>query len=291
MICPKCKQALLQGARFCGSCGLAINSNPAPAQATLIRPAAARGPAAAAQSLPATGWAATFIDRIKNIVLTPKTEWPVIAAEPTRIAELYTGFFAPLAALSALVSFIRMSVIGYGSVFGVALRTPVATGLEYSIGSFALALLGLYLAGFIISVLAPTFGGRRDLGQALKVAAYSATPVLAGSVLSLLPMFATLLQLAAAIYAIYLLYLGLPQLMHSARERAVGYTVAVIICGLLVGVVLAVANYFSGFGRYGALSGFGAPALTREEQQRQTTAGAINLAQLVAMQNVGAHAN
>src|ERR1700727_2190447 len=99
MLCPKCKQPVPDGARFCGSCGEPLNAGPAPSASTT---AGALGLGAVAPGL---------IDRIKNIILTPKTEWPVIAPEPTTISQLYEGYVIPLAAFSALMSFVRWSVI------------------------------------------------------------------------------------------------------------------------------------------------------------------------------------
>jgi hypothetical protein len=221
-----------------------------------------------------------LLARVKNILLTPKTEWPVIETEATLPGKLLVGYVIPLAALSAVVSFLKMSVIGISIPFVGTIRTPLVSGLAAMILGFGFGLLGFFLFGFIINLLAPTFGGRRDFRQALKVAAYTATPVWVGSVLGLLPILSTLLQLAAAIYAIYLLYLGLPLVMQSARDRAAGYTAAVIVACILAGIVLGVLNYLTGFGRYGAFGsgfgGFATPAITGEERQRQTSEAVAN---------------
>jgi len=219
-----------------------------------------------------------LIARVKNILLTPKTEWPVIETEVTPTGKLLAGYVIPLAALSAVMSFVKMSVIGISIPFIGTIRTPFVSGLVATIAGFGFGLLGFFLFVLIVNQLAPTFGGRRDFRQALKVAAYTATPVWVGSVLGLLPILSTLLQLAAGIYAIYLLYLGLPQLMRSARDRAAGYTFAVIVGCVLAGIVLGVLNYLTGFGRYGGFGsgGFGSPAITGEERQRQTTEAVAN---------------
>ncbi len=216
-----------------------------------------------------------LFDRIKNILLAPKTEWPAIAAEPTSIANLYTGYVIPLAAFSALMSFLRLSVIGISMPFGGTIRTPIVSGLVAMVVSFGFGLLGLYLFALIVNVLAPTFGGQRDLRQAVKVAAYTATPVWIASVVGLLPTgLASLVQLAAAIYAIYLLVLGLPHLMQS--PRAGGYTVAVLICGLLMGLVLGALSAVFGLGGFGRYGGFNMTGMTQEQRQQQATQAVAN---------------
>jgi hypothetical protein len=177
-----------------------------------------------------------LIDRAKNILTTPKTEWPIIRAETTGVAQLYTGYVIPLAAFSAVMSFIRMSVIGVGYW-----HMPVLTGLVYALANFGFALLGIYLFGLIIDALAPSFAGRRNQRQALNTAAYAFTPAAFGAVFTLLPALGPLLQLIACLYGIYLLYLGLPVLMQSPQEKVPGYTAAVVVCIILLGVVLGVS--------------------------------------------------
>lgn len=260
--CPKCNRPVAPNARFCGSCGQQMDPVPAAGP-----PAAAfAGSAAAATSKAWTAAAASapgLFERIKNIVLNPRTEWPVIAAEPTTVSQLFIGYVAPLAALAALLGFVRLSVLGVSTAFGGGFRMPVASGLVYTVMTFVSALFGVFIIGLIINALAPTFAGQRDQRQAIKTAAYSLTPALLSSVLALSPVLATLLQLLAGIYGIYVLSLGLPVLMQSAREKAFGYTAAVVICTLLVGVVFMMLFTFSHIG--GARPGWVGAAATQDQ--------------------------
>jgi len=203
--------------------------------------AAAAAPGAGTAAYPGAQVLPSLIERIKNIVLTPKTEWLVIEGEPTSVAQLYSGYVMPMAAFAAVMSFIRMSVIGVSLPFGGTIRTPVASGLVSSIVTFILGLIGLYLVGIIINMLAPTFAGGRDQRQALKTAAYALTPAWLGTALTFLPL-GTLLQLLAGIYGIYVLYLGLPVMMRSPQDEAGGYTAAVVVCTILVGILFGIVG-------------------------------------------------
>jgi hypothetical protein len=262
MLCPKCNQPVADGARFCASCGEPISATgnpdatrpprgPVAAAGATSSGAAAPGASSPASAAGLGAAAPRLIDRIKNIILTPNTEWPVIETEPTTIAQLYKGYVIPLAAFSALMSFVRMSIMGIGFW-----RMPVPTGLAYALVSFALGLLGLYLVGWVIDMLAPTFSGQRDRRQAVKTAAYAFTPGAIGAVFVLLGGLGSLLRLAAAIWGIYLLYLGLPVLMRSPREKAAGYTAAVIVCVILLfvvfGIIMSVVNPMRSYNPFGA---------------------------------------
>lgn len=287
MNCPKCNKPVPANARFCGSCGQQIEAPsvasarpPTPAMAGAA--AAASGASAAGSAAAATSraWAAAaasapgLLARIKNIVLTPKSEWPVIAPEPTTVSQLFVGYVVPLAVLAALLGFVRMSVLGYNSAFGGGFRMPIASGLTYTLMMFVSALIGVFIVGIIINALAPTFSGQRDQRQALKVAAYSLTPAMLSSVLALSPILATLLQLLAGLYGIYVLYLGLPVVMQSPPEKSFGYTASVVVCTILIGVVFGVLSTVAHIGgnRLGSLGS--TPAERAAEQAAAQDRGA-----------------
>lgn len=149
------------------------------------------------------------------------------------------------------MGFVRVSVLGVNSAFGDSLRMPIANGLTYTMTMFVSGLFGVFVVGLIINALAPTFSALRDQRQTLKVAAYSLTPALLSSVLALSPILATLLQLSAGLYGIYVLWVGLPVVMHSPQEKAFGYTASVVICTILVGIVFAVLSTFAHSGGTG----------------------------------------
>ena len=257
MNCPKCNKPVPANARFCGSCGQILDATPAAAGASAT---ASKAWSAAAASAPG------LLSRLKNIVLSPKTEWPVIAAESTAASQLYVGYVVPLAVLAALLGFLRMSVFGVNTAFGGNFRVPVSSGLTYTVMVFVSALFGVLIVGLVINALAPTFSGTKDQRQALKVAAYSLTPAMLSSVLALSPVLPTLLQLLAGLYGIYVLYLGLPVLMQSPQEKSFGYTASVVICTIGVGIVFGILTTVAHIG--GAGHGFyGGTAADRAAEQ------------------------
>jgi hypothetical protein len=180
-----------------------------------------------------------LIDRAKNLFVTPKTEWVVIAAETTPPAQIMTGYVLPLAAIAAIAGFIGAVVIGSSIPMVGVVRASVVGGIVTAILQLAMAVASVFVMGFIIDALAPTFGGQKNFNQAVKVAAYSYTPVWVLSILGIIPWIGLLVSLIAIGLAIYLLYLGLPRVMGSPADKTAGYTVVVIIVGIVVGVILA----------------------------------------------------
>jgi hypothetical protein len=178
----------------------------------------------------------SIVDRVKNILLKPKEEWPVIAGETTSTAELYTNYIIPLAAIPAASMFIGWSVVGLPFVG----RINMMTGLTMMVTQFVMALIGVFVLSLVIDFLAPNFGGEKNPAQALKVAAYSMTAAWLAGIFQILPMLGMLG--IVGLYSLYLLYLGLPVLMKVPAEKAVIYTVVVIIAGIVIWAIVGAVS-------------------------------------------------
>ena len=185
---------------------------------------------------------AKIIARIKAILTTPKTEWPVVATEPASVSGLYTGYIVVVAALPAIAHFIKSSLIGY-SAFGMTVRSSFGGGIASLVLGYVLSLVLVYVMALIVNALAPSFDGQKDMTQALKVVAYSWTASWIAGIAVILPWIGWLIALAGAIYAIYLLYLGLPSTMKCTPEKAGGYTavsvVIAIVLSWIIGLIVA----------------------------------------------------
>jgi hypothetical protein len=173
-----------------------------------------------------------LIARVKGIIMSPKSEWQMIDGESATVGGLYRGYIMLLSAIPPLATFIGMSVFGMSIPFIGTYRVPMGSALTSAIVQYVLGLAGVYALALIIDALAPTFEGQKNQVQALKVAAYSSTASWLAGIFALIPGLRLLSILG--LYSLYLLYLGLPVLMKSPREKAMGYTVVAIICAIVI---------------------------------------------------------
>lgn len=180
---------------------------------------------------------AKLTDRVKAILTAPKSEWPLLAAEPASVRSLYTGYIMILAALPAIAVFIRSSLIG-SSVLGMTMRLPLMSGLAHAVRAYLVSLLVVYVVALVIDALAPTFGGEKNRVQALKAIAYAWTASWIAGVAIIIPWLGGLVVLAGVVYAVYLLYLGLPPTMKCPPERAGAYTAVCVIVAFVLSWVL-----------------------------------------------------
>lgn len=194
-----------------------------------------------------------LIDRAKKIILTPKTEWDVIAGENTPTQELIVSYVLPLAAAAAIASFIGTALFMgmLGGVLGAHIGfMGAAVGAVIHV---IMAVVSCFVIGFIIDALAPTFGGQKSMQQALKLAVYAYTPGWVFGLAAIIPFLGWLAALIGGLYGIYLLYLGLPKLMKNPDEKSVPYLVVIIVCAIVLWMIIAfVTSMVMGMGMIGA---------------------------------------
>jgi hypothetical protein len=170
------------------------------------------------------------LDRIEAITLKPQTEWAVIERETDDPSDLLNRYVAILALIPSLASFIGSSLL--------TARTPVLVGLVGGIATYVLSFVLVYAAALIIDSTAPTYGGQQNLPNAIKLSVYSFTPMWLAGFFLLVPSlsFFSLLGL----YGLYLLWVGLPNLMRVPREQA-------MVCAAVAGGgTLALMMFISG---------------------------------------------
>jgi len=171
------------------------------------------------------------VDRAKNIIMTPKTEWTAIAAEEPNVGQIISGYVIPLALIPAIAA-----MLGYGLI-GRGMASSFTWGIAMAIIGFVVALGGVYLTAYVIDMLAPNFGSQKNFGRAMQLVAYSYTPAWVAGILNIIPVLGVLV-LVASIYGLYLMYLGFPHTMKTPDDKVVVYMVVSIVVLIVVYFVL-----------------------------------------------------
>jgi hypothetical protein len=189
-----------------------------------------------------------LVERAKNLILTPAAEWDKISSETHTVQGLYTNWIMILAAIPAIATFIGFSIVGVGA-FGLSYRVPVVAGISHAVASYLLSLGSVYVFALVIDTLSPNFGGEKNFMQAFKVAAFAPVATWLAGAFHLLPALSILGLLG--LYSLYLLYLGLPRLMKTPPEKAMPYTIVVIIVGIVISLIVGAVSAVMLPGRMG----------------------------------------
>lgn len=184
--------------------------------------------------------------RVKGILTDPRHEWSIIAAEPDDIAAIYRNYIVILAAIPAVSMFFGLTIVGM-PLLG---RYSVATALASAVAMYVSSLVAPFIAAIVLEKLAPKFQSSGTTAQALKLVAYSSTPMWVAGVLYLVLMLSPL-ALIAALYAIYLVYLGVPVLMKTPHDKVVPFMVVAAIAVIVLNIVLRAVVSLFGLPTYG----------------------------------------
>lgn len=172
---------------------------------------------------------AALIARVQRLLLSPATEWDMIAGEAADVQKIYVNYVGPLLIAAAIAAALSLLFFGFG--FGITIQLLLT--------QIVLGLIGVYVVAFVVNALAPTFGATPDMGQAFKLAAYSPTAAWVGGIFAIVPVIGAIAGIVGALYSLYLLYVGLPKLMRPPEDKVVIYILAII--GVMIVIYLAIA--------------------------------------------------
>jgi hypothetical protein len=174
-----------------------------------------------------------LVERVKGILLQPKSEWQVIEREPGNAGYLFPNYVAIVAAIPPVCAFIGLSIVGYGPF-----RLGIVSGILHAVVVYVLSLISVFVVAYVIDFLAGTFGARKNLDNAMKISAYAPTAAWVAGVFKIIPALAFLGILG--LYSLYLLYTGIVALMKPAADKALIYTIAVIVCVVVIWTIVFV---------------------------------------------------
>ena len=177
-----------------------------------------------------------IINRAKQILISPKTEWPIIDNENDPNMVVLTKYVLLLAAIPAVAIFIGDGLIGY-SVLGFHVGS-ISIGFRQAINQYIAMVGGVYITAFVIDLLAPNFGSQKNFDKAFSLVAYAYTPVFVGGIFYIFHPLGILASLAS-LYSLYLLYVGLVPMMKTPDEKRTSYFVVSLLVMMVAFIVLS----------------------------------------------------
>jgi len=188
-----------------------------------------------------------LVGRAKGILMQPKAEWPLVAAETTEPAKLLVSYVIPLAAIGPIAALIGSQLFGYNVIFAT-IRPSLGTAVGAALTSFVMSLISLFIVALVANFLSPKFGGRDSFPAAFRLVAYSMTAAWVAGIFNLVPTLAIVGTLIG-FYSIYLFYVGAVPVMGVPQDKAASYTAVTVLAAIVVMLIVgAIAAAISGGG-------------------------------------------
>lgn len=177
-----------------------------------------------------------IVERAKNILITPATEWETIKAENLTVAEMFKKYAMILAVIPAAAGFIGFSLVGISLGLGTY-QIPAGRGIFWAILNYVFGLIGVYILSLIVDALAPSFGSTKNIIASTKVIVFSYTAVWVAGIFSIIPGL-NFIAIIGALYSLYLLYKGMPIVKDVPNEKTIQYVAVVVILTIVVYIVI-----------------------------------------------------
>lgn len=176
-----------------------------------------------------------LIERIKNIITNPKSEWEKINTEEQTLSAVITTYVVPLALLGAAATFIGYGFIGID--YGFFRMKGMEWGIKMAVVQVVSAVVGVIVTAYVVDALAPSFSSTKNINKSAQLVAYGYTPAFIGALLNIFPAIGWLGSLFG-LYGVYLMYLGLGPLKNTPEDKKVIYLVVTIVVLIVVYAIL-----------------------------------------------------
>ena len=173
-----------------------------------------------------------LLNRVKQILISPKTEWQTIDSENESHIPVLTKYVLLLAAIPAIAAF-----IGYGFI-GVLGFSSISWGIKQAIIQYVTVVGGVYITALVINLLAENFGSQKSFDKAFSLVAYAYTPAFIGGIFYIFYPISILASLAS-IYSLFLLFVGLAPIMKTPAEKRTSYFIVSLLIMVAAFVVLS----------------------------------------------------
>lgn len=180
------------------------------------------------------------LSNAKEIVLNQNTEWTRMMSEESERQNLLRYGMLLITIAYAILFVLSL-------VFAGAISAFAPYSLMYLISSviirYALTIASLYFVPQILAAIAPSFGGKNDAMNALKLYVFAATPAWIGTAFGIIPVLGWLVALAGGVYAIFLFWQHFADALSIPSDKKIGYVlVSVVVLAVIFFVIGAVGS-------------------------------------------------
>ncbi|MDT7525266.1 MULTISPECIES: Yip1 family protein [Idiomarinaceae] len=193
-----------------------------------------------------------ILNHIWGLYAHPVDEWKTIDQRHESITFSLTHILL-IALIPCAAAYYASAHLGWSIGARELTYLTQSSAVTMAVAMYAGIIAAVFALAYLVHWMAKTFGAEPTFTQSLELAAYTATPAIMSGVAALYPelWFVTMAFLAGIAYSVYLLYSGVPILMHIPEERGFIYASSVVTAGLILLVILMVTSaivWTNGFG-------------------------------------------
>lgn len=175
------------------------------------------------------------MNHLIGILFSPRDAWETIRDKDDSILMTYLKFVIPVALLPVFAWYYGSVEVGW-ELGGRVIRLTSESALQIMVLFYLAMLIGTGMLGFMVHWMSETYQANTSTySKGVRIAAYTLAPLFICGATGFYPILwlDILLGCAAAGYAVYLLYIGVPIVMRIPQERGFLFASAMVAVGLV----------------------------------------------------------
>ena len=186
-----------------------------------------------------------MIQHTIGLLVKPNEQWRTVADLPEKSLNTLVLYPCILAILPAVAWYYGTSRVGWTVGDSEdAIKLTVASARQISILFYLAMIACVAVIGYFIHWMADTYGADSTFAKGVVIAGLTATPLFIAGLVGFYPLLwlHLLIGVAAAGWAVYLLYLGIPIVMGIPEERGFLFSSAVMAIAMVMLICLMVGS-------------------------------------------------
>ena len=175
------------------------------------------------------------MNHLVSIMFSPRAAWESIRDQDDSAIATYLKFVIPVALLPAVAWYFGSVEVGW-QLGDRVIKLTSESAMQIMVLFYLAMLVGTGFLGFMVHWMSETYEANSStVSKGIRIAAYTLTPMFLCGAVGFYPMLwiDMLLGCAAAAYAVYLLYIGVPIVMQIPEERGFLFASAMVAVGLV----------------------------------------------------------
>lgn len=176
------------------------------------------------------------MNHIMGMLFSPHREWEIIRQAGGSAKACYFKCVFIMGIIPVIAWYFGLTEVGW-QLGGRVIRFSQASALQIMVLFYLAILLGVAFLGYMVHWMSKTYDApRSSVGKGIGIVAYTFTPLFVIGVAGFYPVLwlDILLFSAAAAWAVYLLYIGVPIVLEIPEEKGFLYASAMAAVGLVM---------------------------------------------------------
>lgn len=179
-----------------------------------------------------------------GLLVRPTTQWRSIAALPESSLRALLLYPCILAILPAVAWYYGTTAIGWTVGDGEPIRLTRESARMICILFYVTMIACVAIIGYFIHWMSSTYGAQSTITRGVVTAGLVATPLFIAGLAGVYPILwlDMLIGVVGVCWSVYLMYLGIPIMMHIPEERGFLFSSAVLAIAMVILICLMVGS-------------------------------------------------